>query len=122
MKSKVYWAIVVLAAGGVASAIWLVVMNIRNSGFCPPIFAIPACYPVLLAFILVLLSTTPLKEPFSALLFYPGAFLGLTLAIWFSYNSMTGRGNCPEILGFPLCYLSFFVFLVLLMLRSSLKR
>lgn len=122
MRNKVYLALLVVAAGGVAFAIWLVVMDIRNSGFCPAIFGIPACYLVLLAFLLCLLSTLPIKELYSALLFYPGAFLGLTLAIWFSYNSMTGRDNCPEILGFPLCYLSFFVFLALLMLRSSLKR
>lgn len=122
MKNKVLVALVIVSACGVASAIWLVVMNIRNSGFCPLIFNVPACYFVLLAFLLCLISTFPLKAPFSALLFYSGAFLGLTLAIWFSYNSMTGRDSCPEILGFPLCYLSFFVFLVLLMLRSSLKR
>lgn len=122
MKNRVRQAIIIISLGGMLSSFWLIAMNMRTSGFCPPLFDIPACYFVLLAFTLVFISTLLRKEPISSILFYPGSFLGLTLAIWFSYNRMTGKATCPSLFDFPLCYLSFFVFIALLMLHASLKK
>lgn len=110
--------ILVLSAGGVLASFYLVMSDILLPGFCPKLlYIIPACYIVLIAFILVLASCFITNKIWSSLSFYVGSLPGLLLAIWFSYNQMAGLKECPNILTFPLCYASFFAFLIILILK-----
>ncbi len=44
----------ILSIGGILTSIWLVYNEIMTPGFCPRLLHIPACYLVLISFILVL--------------------------------------------------------------------
>ena len=110
--------ILIISAGGVLASFYLVMSDILQPGFCPRLFySIPACYIVLIAFILVLGSCFITNKTGSSFSFYFGSVPGLLLAVWFSYNQLAGLDECPQILTFPLCYASFFTFLVIIILK-----
>ncbi len=106
----------ILSGTGIIFSFYLVAMEIANTGFCPGLWGIPACYFVLAAFILVLISSYLKNTAASRLVFYPGSAGGLLMAAWFSYNQAAGLKHCPAILSLPLCFASFFIFLILLIL------
>ena len=75
-----------LGIGGMLFALYLIFREL-TVGECPEIGPIPACYPVLLAFFLVTIST--FVEKAKPLLFYSGFVIGFGLAVWFSFH------QCP---------------------------
>lgn len=102
---------------GIVFSIYLILMDLIFPGHCPLFFGIPACYLVLLSFLLVFISTFLKKN--NALIFYIGSISGLLIAIWFSYNQLFDLQDCPRFLNIPLCYVSFFSFLVLLIIHKK---
>ena len=105
---------------GLIFSIYLVVSELINSDFCPRIYGIPACYLVLLAFILVFISEI-LKLLLKNIVFYLGWLIGFILAIWFSFSQIVGIDNCPLLLGIPMCYLSLILFIILLFIKTNVK-
>ena len=101
-----------LALLGVTASIILVYKEITLSNYCPRVFDIPACYLVLLSFILVLGSIVFNNK----YVFGMGTSLGLILAIWFSYNQLIGKNVCPVFANIPLCYVSLLTFMVIIIL------
>ncbi|MFO7887423.1 MAG: hypothetical protein R6U59_03815, partial [Eubacteriales bacterium] len=59
-----------LSLVGIAFSAYLAVRNLIQPGYCPSFFGIPACYLVLVAFLLVFLSTR--MEKGAAIVFVPG--------------------------------------------------
>jgi len=108
----------ILSAGGILTSFYLVMSDFLQPGFCPKLLSvIPACYVALIAFILVLASCFFTNKTWGSLSFYSGSLTGLLLAAWFSYNQLAGLEECPKILNFPLCYASFFTFLIIIILK-----
>lgn len=105
-----------LSGAGLAVSILLVYNNFRQPGYCPAFLNLPACWLVLLAFMLVLIAAF-LKGRLSDILFYPGVFIGLDLAVWFSFHQVMGLKACPKYLNFPLCYVSLLTFLLIFSLK-----
>ncbi len=93
---------------GIIFSIFLSITNLIKGDYCPTIFGLPACYIVLIAFLLTFLSTKMDKG--SAYVFIPGAALGLALAVIFTLKEMVIKGTCPDIFGVALCYLSLIAF------------
>jgi hypothetical protein len=118
MKSPLQKLIAIISFLGILVSLYLVYSDIKESGFCPKIFSIPACYIVLAAFILVFVSGFLKNKPSRDLIFYTGAIIGAALAIWFSYNQLNNLKECPKLFGLPLCYASLVTFLVLLVLKG----
>lgn len=96
---------------------YLVFNELKIRNFCPEIFNIPACYIVFIAFSLTLTSQIIYNIKFSNILFFIGAITGLILGIWFSYNELINFYICPRIFNVPLCYLSFFAFLLIIFIK-----
>jgi len=92
----------------------LIVRNLIQPGYCPDFFGIPACYLVLLAFLLVFLSTR--MEKGAAIIFVPGGVIGFVLGMFFSIKEMFTVGTCPRLFNIALCYLSLIVFAVMIIL------
>lgn len=109
-----------LALIGIAFSIYLVIGEFISEGYCPKFFEIPACWLVLLAFVMVFFSTIPKKG--KALLFYPGAILGIILAINFSAKQLLSIDQCPVMFGLPLCYVSFLTFGLMILLFMIPKK
>ncbi len=99
---------------GIAFSAYLIVRNLIQPGYCPDFFGIPACYLVLLAFLLVFLSTR--MEKGAAIIFVPGGVIGFVLGMFFSIKEMFTVGTCPRLFNIALCYLSLIVFAVMIIL------
>lgn len=108
--------VLILSVVGVIFSIYLVITDIQTNGYCPKVTFIPACYLVMIAFVLIILSEF-LRELPRDIIFYIGWLIGLPLAVWFSYNQLSGLENCPRLFGVPMCFLSFGVFLILIFLK-----
>lgn len=106
---------------GLFFSLYLVVSEIFNSGICPKIFGIPACYIVLLAFILVIISNF-FKIFLNYLIFYMGWFIGFILALWFSFSQIVHIDNCPLLFEIPMCYLSLIIFIIILFIKTNIKK
>jgi len=99
---------------GIAFSAYLIVRNLIQPGYCPDFFGIPACYLVLLAFLLVFLSTR--MEKGGAIIFVPGGVIGFVLGMFFSIKEMFTVGTCPRLFNIALCYVSLIVFAVMIIL------
>jgi len=79
----------------------------RKKNVCPKVLGIPACYIVLLFFILTFLAHI-LKGPLSSIWWYYG-FLAvpLLLALSGSLAELSGKKICPRTAGgTPMCFIS----------------
>lgn len=103
--------------GAIFSA-YLVIMETYNPGFCPSLMDIPACYPVLVCYILVFVSLFIDKRSARYIIFYLGTLTGLAIGVWFSIGKVTGSRVCPELLGVPLCYASLILFILILVMGA----
>lgn len=117
MSDNIEKAIFRISTLGLFFAVYLVVSEMVQPGFCPEFLQIPACYIVLVAFLLVSISCLVRKRLFNMVLFDMGATVGLGLAIWFSINQYLGLKECPKLLEIPMCYASLIVFLSLWVMK-----
>jgi len=120
MASKYRKWIIIIAGLAIPVTLWLVFSELSSPGFCPalPVLGIPACYAVLLFFLLVLVSQFVRKSSVWKFLFQLGAIPGLFTAVWFSVQQAKGELNCPQLLSLPLCYVSLATFLLLIILQQ----
>lgn len=115
--------IFIIAVVGIPFTLYLVINELLLPGYCPPYPAIdiPACYLVLLFFLLVLFSRFVKAVRIRNILFFTSCIAGIVTAMWFSTNQIIGNLKCPVILGIPLCYASLLIFSAMLFL-GLLKR
>jgi hypothetical protein len=118
--SKINSIIKYLSIIGIAFSIYLVVRELLQKGYCPDFFGTPACWLVLLAFVIVFFST--LLKKGRTILFYPGSVLGLVLAIYFSVSQLLKIKSCPIMFGIPLCYVSLITFASMIILFVFQRR
>lgn len=100
---------ILISGLGSAWSIQLVVSELIYGNYCPKLSGIPACYLVLLAYLMVLVSTVSPRKRVYVL----GTVLGLLIGIWFTSRQLLGIEQCPAFWGIPLCYLSFAAFALL---------
>ena len=103
---------------GALFSAYLVIMETYNPGFCPGLIDMPACYPVLVCYMLVFVSLFIDKRSARYIIFYLGTFTGLAVAVWFTAGKVSGVRVCPQILGVPLCYVSLVLFALILILGA----
>ncbi len=111
----------VLLGGGITFSVFLIINDILLPGYCPKLWIIPACYPVLLYFLFPFLLSfveISLEKTISYLCFGTG----IVTAINFSARKIFSFGHCPEILSIPLCFAAFVTFSLLMILRIKLKK
>jgi len=108
----------VCALLGIAFSVYLVVNEIFSPGYCPEIFNIPACYMVIVSFLLVLISLFINKISARMTVFYIGAISGLGIAIWFSIGQIIGSKECPDLFNIPLCFGSAVLFVIIIISGS----
>jgi len=109
--------IFVIALLGFISALVMVFQEKKNPGYCPKFSHIPACYVVAFAFAFILISRVLILGWLQELFFWGGSAIGLLFGIWFSIRNLRGEKVCPVFLTIPLCYVSFLVFVLLVVLK-----
>jgi len=92
----------------------LIRRDLKNPNYCPKFDKIPACYLVLLCFLIVILSNAVLNN---LLLYLIGSFIGLSLGLWFSYHEIKKSKECPRFFRIPMCYVSVLTFILLIILK-----
>lgn len=117
-------ASLILSGISLCASVYLVVIELQRSPFCPPVLGIPACYLVTVSYALVLWSIVFHHSHFSSMLFWIGSIAGVSMAIWFSANQLLGAAHCPIILGIPipLCYASLVAFITLILLHIAKEK
>jgi phosphatidylserine synthase len=107
--------ITILLLIGIWGAGGLVWEEIKTGNGCPKIWIIPACVIILVCFLIPFVSHI-LKKWNKLYFVFTGT--ALIIAIIASIMQVTGKGECPKIdNGIPMCYLSFLIFSVLIILK-----
>lgn len=104
----------ILGAGNLAYNEFLV------EGTCPKLGIIPACYIVLVCFVVPFITHIFNK---SKVLYFLFTVFALVLAIYATIGELLGNLRCPKTDGgLPMCYLSLVIFTILILLKIfSLK-
>lgn len=105
----------ILSLVGIIFSIYLIIIDLTISEYCPKIMLIPACYIAIIAYLLIFCSQLVKPNYNFKFLFYCGFIIGFLLAIWFSYNQILLLENCPKIIGIPMCYLSLILLILILL-------
>jgi hypothetical protein len=135
MKNKIIYILLIIGLLGTGN---LVLGEIYQTGTCPKLGSIPACYLVFLCFLIplivhylsnlshgVTLSDTVTKSDKYVLpkriyniLYYLFTGFALALATYASIGQLLGKIQCPKTdFGLPMCYISFVIFLSLILLK-----
>lgn len=108
-----------LAGFGTYGTIGLVGREIAKGNICPKILGIPACYIILISFIMVLLSHSSLLKD-NHWLYVIGASIAWSIAATGTIGQLMGNIECPKTAGgTPMCYLSLAFFSTLLLLKLA---
>lgn len=102
---------------GLYGTLPLVHHEFNNNNICPKIIGIPACYIILSCLLMAIVSHINLLKDKSTL-FYLGVVTALSIAAFGSILDFLGYLECPKTNGgTPMCYLSFLLFLSLMILK-----
>lgn len=111
-----------ISAVGFWGALNLSIEEWQVAGTCPCI-GIPACYLVMIGYFLILSSCINHNKALFRKLFYAGISIVLGLAAMGSFMQAAGLGECPQNeSGFPMCYISLMMSLVILTVFLVNKR
>lgn len=96
------------AAVGALLTGWLVLSELFVEPTCPELAGIPACYLVLVGYIVALVGAWFIDTTAGSTVFLVGAAAVTLIGTWFSINQLTGALECPTFEGLPMCFLSLF--------------
>lgn len=102
---------------GILFAMYLIINDIRMPGYCPSLWIVPACYPVLVYFLVPLMCSF-VQIPHKNIIAYIFTGAGLITAVFFSLRAISGVGYCPVVFNIPMCFAALLTFTVLLILLS----
>lgn len=118
LKTIIHSIISILLLIGIYGAGGLVWEEIKTGSGCPKIGVIPACVIILLCFLIPFI--VHLLRKYNRI-YFAFTTLAVSIAIFASIIQYTGNGECPKLdNGIPMCYLSFFIFSILIVLKIVL--
>jgi hypothetical protein len=100
---------VIIGMGTVAIILstWLVYSQLFVRPTCPELLGIPACYLVLVCYLVATISAAFPGSASAGILFYAGIGSALAIATYGSSGQATGNVTCPSFEGLPMCFTSF---------------
>ncbi len=111
--------LIILALVGVSfiSVIILAISHLKTGNTCPKVFAIPACYILIMFMLMILLSHLSIINDRN-ILFFTGAGLTFLIAVYASFSHIRGSLECPKLFDkIPMCYLSLITFGIVIVLK-----
>lgn len=120
MNKFLWWLIFALLVIGIFGTSDLVYREFTQQNVCPSLFGIPACYVIIVCFIVPFIAH--LFGSFKVLYFlFTGLALGI--AIYASIMQILGYLECPKMgSNIPMCFISFGMFLVLVLSKLFILR
>jgi len=121
MKTKILnWLLLIVFLVGIVGAGLLVYDEIKTTNVCPKLFGMPACYIILICFIIPFIVHLIKGKESVYFLFTTIAF---TIALVASIMQFTGFGECPKTgNGTPMCYYSLLLFSLLIFFKVIVLR
>ena len=114
-------AIAGVAFAGVLLSGWLVVSELVREPTCPLLFGVPACFFVFAGYVAVIVGAW-MSRPAGAVLFFAGAGAVTLIAVYLSFRQVVGTIECPSFEGLPMCYVSLFAGMTVLILEQVRRR
>ncbi len=112
-----FYGILMILLFGMYGTSGLVMRELEIGNGCPKLFGIPACYIIMLCFLLAFLSHVKVIKDKSKM-FFIGVLIALSIASYGSIGQLMGFAECPKTTnGIPMCYLSFVLFSSLFVLK-----
>ena len=106
--------VILIGVWGIGDLVW---SEFQHAHTCPKLLGIPACYFIFFFIVAVLVSHLKVLKDKNFLYFLFGGIAWL-IAVMASYMQYNELAQCPKTeSGFPLCYGSFALFGVLLLLK-----
>jgi len=121
-RKKTLWLVItfifIIGIGGASS---LVYNEFTNGLICPKLIGIPACYIIMLCFLIPFISHL---FNLNSLYYYVGTGFAFTIALYGSVMKFAGIVECPKTNeGVPMCFISLSIFTSLIILKlTSLKK
>jgi hypothetical protein len=122
MKNVLYWFIIIIAAFAINGTFGLVMNEWEIGNICPKIIGIPACYIVLVCFIVALISHIIRNSKATWVYFF---FVGIVtlIALTGTIGELAGMTKCPRTAGgIPMCFISLAICLSLLFSKIALLK
>lgn len=114
-KLFIHYLIIFIFSIGLYGASGLVLKEYQLKQVCPQILSIPACYIIILCLFIPLIAHI---FKFSNKIYFAGTGIALIIASYGSITHFFGFTECPITnYGTPMCYLSFLLFLTLVILK-----
>jgi len=122
--NKLYRLLLVLVSGfGALAGLSLTVSHIQTGEVCPHLGPVPACYLVLVAYAMILVSAFTLQKPIGTRLFFIGWITVFGLAASGVVMELAVGETCPAgPAGIPQCFISFSMALACLVFFVMAKR
>ncbi len=119
----VYFVILMILLFSIYGSLTLSITDFNDKNVCPKFVGVPACYLVLISFVLVALVHL-LKGTFKrALCYYVFLAFPLLLALSGTISELSGRVVCPRTpSGTPMCYISLGLCTALVLLKMAETR
>ncbi len=117
MKQIIFYVILAILLFAIYGAVNLSIVEFKKQGVCPKVFSVPACYIVLGAFLLVLLSHV-LPGSSKNIAYYIFLSIPFLLALGGTLTELSGKVICPRTPGgTPMCYISLGICITLIVLK-----
>jgi len=116
MKSRIlHYLITLIFSVGIYGASGLVQKEFELKQVCPQILGIPACY-IIMACLLIPLIVHVFDLSYK--IYFAGTGLALLIAAYGTIGNFIGFAECPKTNGgIPMCYISFLLFFILIILK-----
>lgn len=118
MKKMMFYLILAILLFAIYGAANLSIIDFQKQNVCPKLLSIPACYIVLVCFILVLIAHLWTSSARSSLFYYSILSVPFLMALQGTITELSGTVICPRTSGgTPMCYLSLALCFTLLILK-----
>jgi hypothetical protein len=121
-SERVTGFIVGLGFTGLLLTGWLVLSELFEGPTCPHLFGVPACYLVLLGYLLGVAGAWLFRTRAGDVSFFIGTGAVTLIGVYFSWSQLAGHAECPTFEGLPMCYVSLLAGLTMLALDQVRRR
>lgn len=120
MSQVLFFILIGILSFAIYGAYRLSLVDYRKKNICPKVFGIPACYLVLLFFILAFMAHVLSSVVVSSIWFYGFIAIPFLLALTGTITELSGKVICPRTSnGTPMCYISLVMCLAFLTLKAA---
>jgi hypothetical protein len=121
-SERITGLIVGLSVTGLLLTGWLGLSELFKGPTCPHLLGVPACYLVLVGYLLAVAGAWLFRTRTGDASFFIGVGAVTLIGVYFSWSQLAGHAECPTFEGLPMCYVSLLAGLTMLGLDQVRRR